>query len=194
MSLTPDTFNRIQNLYSQLLVAANQASSTVNCSIAIGRITGVMNSNCVVNIKNVCRNQNDSLTLLDTAVSTVLSILNNQQTTQLFTLYNQLRQECVAQSTILQSINVQDIDLGICKPRFRTEFNFTNSGEAISNCLVSSMIRTTQQEIVEVENDLLSSIRDNFYLIPIGLCIAGLAVIGLLILGRERVTIVWRKT
>ena len=192
--ITPDTFNRIQSLYAQLLVTANQASATANCSIAIGRITGDLNSNCIINIKNVCRNQGDNLAILDVAVSTVLSILQGVNTSALMTLYNSLRQDCIAQASVSQNITVQDLDLGTCRPRFETQFNFTNSGEAVSNCLATSLLRLTQTESVVQESTFIQSLQDNFPYIALTLVGLGVIAIALIVLGRKKVTIVWRRT
>lgn len=191
---TPDDFNRIQNLYSQLIVTANQSSATANCNIHIGKISGTLNSNCVINIRNICRVGQDSLSLLDVAVHKILDIKTDTNTADLLTVYNSLRQECVAQSAILQAIGVQDLDLGICSPNIKTTFNFTNSGDAVSNCLVTSLLRLTENEVTMTENNFVSLIQDNFLMIVAGLVCGGLLSILMMFLGRKKITIVWRKT
>lgn len=188
-TLTADIYNRIQDLYQQLIVAANQSSATTNCSIGIGTITGDMNNNCIVNIINSCRNQNDSLALLDIAAEKILSI-NNNTSYNLLAVYNQLRQDCIAQTNLLQNINIQNIDLGTCKPRFRTEFNFVNSGEAVSNCLTNGLLKLTQEQSILTE----SSLTDYYPYIALGLIGLGVAAIILIPFHYKTFKIVWRKT
>lgn len=152
-----DTYNRIQLLYQQLLVSS-RSNATANCSISIRKILGDLNKNCLIDIINTCVRDTDTVVLLDIAVAKILDILNSTDKTSIISLYNNLRQECIAQSSISQSISIQDIDLGKCNPSFPTRFIFTNSGNATSNCIVNKLIRETlNREDDSVEPDNTSS-------------------------------------
>lgn len=196
-SISPEVFNRIQTLYAQLLAAAavaNQTTVNSNCGIAIGTILGDLNSNCNIKISNICRSEGDNLALLDLAVSKVISLYNDVDV-DLISTYNALRQDCIAQSSITQSITIQDINLGICKPKFLTNFLFVNSGEAVSNCVVTGLLNlSNNSEVIPSVSSLEEFIDNNFIWLISGLAFTGIIFIGLLFLNRETVRITWRKT
>jgi hypothetical protein len=151
-----------------------------------------LNSNCIININNVCRNQGDNLQLLDLAFSKINGLYNNNDT-DLNNIYNQLRQQCIAESNLTQAITIQDINIGICNPKFITEFNFVNSGEAVSNCLTSSILNLSKESLL-VENYYTSFLNDNFTSIIIGGCISFVLVIMIIFLHKDNRVIFWRKT
>lgn len=192
-SLSPEVFNRIQALYGQLLAIDAVTNSTVNCAVSIGRILGDLNSNCNIHVSNVCRAEGNNLALLDVAVNKVISLYKNIDSTSLSSVYNAARQDCVSQAELLQSITIQDLNLGICKPKFPISFNFINSGDAVSNCVILSLLSVVNDDTVPVKNTLAQSLEDNFLWIASSLIAAGVIVISLLFLRRKKVTIVWRR-
>lgn len=205
MSLSPSMINRIAVLYSQLLATEvsninGGNSSTASCKITIGKITGDLTSNCTVIISNSCGASNSSLTLLDVAYQKIIR-MNNLETLDLMSVYSKLREDCVAEALLNQNITIHDINLGVCKPRFPVLFNFINSGNATSNCLMNSLINKSLESISsttsssnlsgsldssinqrvnlrEVENSsVLSFINNNFMIIAVVGIILGCASI-----------------
>jgi hypothetical protein len=148
--------NRIAVLYSQLLATEvsninGGNSSTASCKITIGKITGDLTSNCTVIISNSCGASNSSLTLLDVAYQKIIR-MNNSETLDLMSVYSKLREDCVAEALLNQNITIHDINLGVCKPRFPVLFNFINSGNATSNCLMNSLINKSLESISSSSN------------------------------------------
>lgn len=151
MSLSPSMINRIAVLYSQLLATEvsninGGNSSTASCKITIGKITGDLTSNCTVIISNSCGASNSSLTLLDVAYQKIIR-MNNLETLDLMSVYSKLREDCVAEALLNQNITIHDINLGVCKPRFPVLFNFINSGNVTSNCLMNRLINKSLESI-----------------------------------------------
>lgn len=151
MSLSPSMINRIAVLYSQLLATEvsninGGNSSTANCKITIGKITGDLTSNCTVIISNSCGASDSSLTLLDVAYQKIIR-MNNLESLDLMSVYSELREDCVAEALLNQNITIHDINLGVCKPRFPILFNFINSGNATSNCVMNRLINKSLESI-----------------------------------------------
>lgn len=160
-SLSPSMINRIAVLYSQLLATEvsninGGNSSTANCKITIGKITGDLTSNCTVIISNSCGASDSSLTLLDVAYQKIIR-MNNLESLDLMLVYSELREDCVAESLLNQNITIHDINLGVCKPRFPILFNFINSGNATSNCVMNRLINKSLESITTTSSTSESS-------------------------------------
>jgi len=183
--------NRIAVLYSQLLAteasnANGGSSATVSCSITIGTISGDLNSNCNVVISNSCGAKDSSQYLLDLAFMKITR-MEKLESVNLMPIYNSLRADCVAKAQLIQDITIHDINLGICRPKFPTFFNFINSGDATSNCVMNSLINLSTQslnesnDITTVEDNVILSFVNNNY----GYIITGMIVVGIVFVSYE---------
>jgi hypothetical protein len=195
-SISPHTMNRIATIYSQLLATeASNAnggnSATVSCKITIGNITGDLNNNCTVVISNSCGASDSSLVLLDIAYQKILQ-MEHQEDVDLMLSYSKIRSDCIAKTILNQDITIHDINLGVCKPKFPVLFNFINSGNATSNCIMNDLIIDSLKTVSATPDDsiqtrvnsrdvedsiLLSFLNKNYiYIMIIGLLFGGLAI------------------
>jgi len=152
--LSPFQYNRISTLYAQLLASSNQSTSSANCSINIGTISGTLSKNCIINVENICTATDDSLNLLQVAIDKILSLENKDETqpasTSLKDVFYSLKQNCVAQASLIQKISIQNIDLGVCSSTVPVKYLFINSGSAAANCYLSSILNLTNKEETKV--------------------------------------------
>lgn len=200
--LTPTIFNQISNLYAQLLAAELQTHSTTNCTIAIGTINGSLNSNCNVLISNICGAEQNSLVLFDLAFSKIVSlVIPGAQQVDLLAAYNSLRSNCVAQAALTQNITVNNINLGTCSSTTPLYFNFINSGDATSNCVISGILSGALENVnstasAAATDPLLTYVQDNFLYFALGFIgiAAAFAFYRFTQMLRTKKTIIYRKT
>jgi len=171
--LTPTIFNQISNLFAQLLAAEVQTQSTANCSIAIGTISGSLNSNCNILISNICGAEQNSLVLFDIAFTQIVSLtIPQSQQVDLLSVYNSLRANCVAEAELSQNISVGNITIGTCNASVPLYFNFINSGDAASNCVISGILAGSLESLTvnpTASDPTITFIQDNFIYLAFGL-------------------------
>jgi len=177
--LTPSDYNYVMRVYSELIAAERGSSASANCSISIGTISGTLNSNCNVLISNMC-SSSSSLQLLDIAINKAV-LLRDSVSKNLTEEYNNLRSSCVSQATIINSISVHHIELGVCSPDRPIFLAFVNSGESISNCVVSGLLKyTTVQTSANKDSSAMTS---NFVYICISVALVGFIGFSLILYG-----------
>lgn len=189
--ITLDTYERILRVYSQLLATARQANASARCNINIGTISGILNSNCNIVIRNICTAQANTVSLLDAAVGIINSIQNNQDTA-VADLYNSSRQTCLSQASILLNLTVQDISLGECRSSIPIQMSFINSGDAVANCIVGQLASSVINDTIQPETN--THYDTYFPMIALGVIGAGIVTLALLVFQRQSKRVIWRRT
>jgi hypothetical protein len=130
----------------------NIGSSSVNCTIFIGSITGFFGKNCNINIINSCLNNQDVInsllltslaetleTIVEPALKeSILNILGIQSieniTTSLF------QTQCNALSLINNNISILQLNFSTCIANEPITLEFINTGNAMASCGLSSIL------------------------------------------------------
>lgn len=145
-------YQQMINIY--LTKLRNIGSSSINCNIFIGSISGFFGKNCNINITNSCLNNQDVInSILLSALYDILNIITEEpiKKSLMYSLgvddindlpNSQFQKQCNALALVNNDISILQLNFGTCNASELITLDFINTGNAMASCGLSSILNS----------------------------------------------------
>jgi hypothetical protein len=130
---------------------SNVGSSSINCKIFIGEITGMFGKNCNISISNSCLNNQSIInSLLLSSLSEILNIMPIDYKNNLLNVLgiqdindlpsSTFQEQCKSLAIVNNDISILQLNFGTCTSDTPIVLEFINTGSAMASCGLSAIL------------------------------------------------------